>query len=214
MLKAVGWWITSLADASLPAPQELVGELPWQSRIRLTQYLDNGLHLVQGRGHSWCRFSCGIKDSRMGSWDLTDGHWVWPQGLAHYVEVHGVVLPEEFVSHALSEPVRVKPDPPHTYDFNYWTAWSSARRTSAFTNSLRAAASVAQERITALLEEKVSAIEREHGVSSNQCVWRGCSRKALIERFVCAEHLLGKRPTSPGEPALLTGLREYLRTRS
>jgi hypothetical protein len=47
----------------------------------------------------------------------------------------------------------------------------------------------------------------------NQCVWRGCARNALIERFVCAEHLLGKCPTSPGEPALLTGLREYLRTR-
>src|SRR4051812_17721554 len=110
MLKALGWWITSLADESLPAPQEVVGELPWRDRMCLTEYLDKGLHLVQYRGDSWCRFDCGIKDSRMGSWDLTDGTWVWPQGLSHYVEVHGVVLPEEFVSHVLSGPVPVKPD--------------------------------------------------------------------------------------------------------
>lgn len=212
MLKAVGWWISSLMDEGLPAPQEFVGELPRETRMQLTRHLNRGLHLVQYRGYSWCRFGCGIKDFEMGSWDLTDGLWVWPQGLAHYVEVHGIVLPEEFVSHVLSEPVPMKPDPPPMYDFNYWTDWSSARRKPIFKDGLRIAASVARERMTALIEEKVSVIEREHAVSSNQCVWRGCSRKALIECFVCAEHLLGKRPTSPEAPSLLTELRRYLWT--
>ena len=149
----------------------------------------------------------------MGSWDLTDGTWVWPQGLSHYVEVHGVVLPEEFVSHVLSGPVLVKPDPSHTYDFDYWTNWSSARRTPAFADSLRAAALAAREQITALLVEKVSAMEREHGLSGNPCIWRDCSRKALTERLVCAEHLLGNARPAPTEPALRTGLCEYLRTK-
>ena len=93
----------------------------------------------------------------MGSWDLTDGTWVWPQGLSHYVEVHGVVLPEEFVSHVLSGPAPMKADPPHTYDFDYWTSWSSARRTPAFADGLRAAALAAQQPITALFVEKISA---------------------------------------------------------
>ena len=150
----------------------------------------------------------------MGSWDLTDGTWVWPQGLSHYVEVHGVVLPEEFVSHVLSGPVPMKPDPPHTYDFDYWTSWSSARRTPAFADSLRAAALAAREQLTALFVEKVSAMEREHGLSDHQCVWRDCSRKALTERLVCAEHFLGKTPPSPAEPEFQTGLRELLRTRA
>jgi hypothetical protein len=148
----------------------------------------------------------------MGSWDLTDGTWVWPQGLSHYVEVHGIVLPEEFMSHVLSEPVPTKPDPPHAYDFNYWIRWSSARRKPAFVDGLRAAALAAQEPITALFVEKISAMEREHGLSGNQCVWRDCSRKALAERLVCAEHLLGKGPPSAAEPTLRAGLREFLRT--
>ncbi len=212
MLKAVGWWITSLADEDLPAPQELVGELPWEVRRGLARYLDKGLHLVQCRGYSWCRFDCGVKDSRMGSWDMTDGTWVWPQGLAHYVEVHNVVLPEEFVSHALSGAVPVKPDPRQTYDFGYWTGWSSARRTPACRESLRVAASAAREKITALFVERISAVERELGLSSNECVWRGCSRKALADKFVCAEHLLGGPGNSSAEAPLVAGLGEYLRT--
>ena len=33
----------------------------------------------------------------MGSHCLTDGAWVWPEGLTHYVECHDVRLPGEFV---------------------------------------------------------------------------------------------------------------------
>lgn len=40
---------------------------------------------------------------------MSDGTWLWPEGLSHYVREHGVVLPEEFVVHALSTPI-----PPRT----------------------------------------------------------------------------------------------------
>ena len=33
----------------------------------------------------------------MGDSDLYDGEWIWPTGLAHYVEFHTVRLPEEFI---------------------------------------------------------------------------------------------------------------------
>jgi len=33
----------------------------------------------------------------MGCVDYFDGIWEWPQGLAHYVEKHSVVLPQEFI---------------------------------------------------------------------------------------------------------------------
>ena len=211
MLKAVGFWITSLADEDLPAPQELVGELPWEVRMTLGRYLTNGLHLVQSRGYSWCRFECGIKDSGMGSWDLTDGTWVWPQGLAHYVDAHGVVLPEEFVTQALSGAAPVMPDPRQTYDFIPWTTWSSERRSLAFREGRLAALSAARQKIGVAFAEQVDAVEREQGLSSDPCLWRGCSDKALINKLVCARHLLGGPGRSAREPDFLTGLLELLR---
>jgi hypothetical protein len=36
----------------------------------------------------------------MGCRDLTDGTWVWPEGLTHYVRVHHVALPASFLEHA------------------------------------------------------------------------------------------------------------------
>ena len=35
----------------------------------------------------------------MGGTDLSDGHYVWPFGFAHYVEAHGVKPPQEFIDH-------------------------------------------------------------------------------------------------------------------
>src|SRR5262249_50221737 len=58
-------------------------------------------------GYSTCRFFCGKKwRSRgmslstrlLGSDELTDGEWIWPEGLPHYIEAHYVCLPEEFVA--------------------------------------------------------------------------------------------------------------------
>ena len=39
---------------------------------------------------------------RMGDSDLTDGTWVWPEGLVHYVDAHRLPLPKEFVDHVLA----------------------------------------------------------------------------------------------------------------
>jgi len=46
-------------------------------------------------GYSDCRF-CGEPN---GTGERTDGTYVWPEGLAHYVTEHNVRLPEEFVAH-------------------------------------------------------------------------------------------------------------------
>jgi len=48
-------------------------------------------------GYSFCRFACGIPDQQMGCTEFYDGVWVWPEGLAHYVECHSVLLPDEFI---------------------------------------------------------------------------------------------------------------------
>jgi len=63
----------------------------------LLAYLRGGHPLSSYRMYSSCRFKCGVRDSVLGDTDLIDGIWVWPEGLVHYVEAHGVALPEEFV---------------------------------------------------------------------------------------------------------------------
>jgi hypothetical protein len=45
----------------------------------------------------------------MGGRDLTDGVWMWPEGLAHYVERHAVRLPDEFVATMVAH----EWEPPH-----------------------------------------------------------------------------------------------------
>jgi len=46
----------------------------------------------------WSR--CRLCDQNNGNLELTDGTYVWPSGLVHYVESHDVRLPQRFVTHA------------------------------------------------------------------------------------------------------------------
>jgi len=86
-------------------------------------------------GHSHCRFDeCSVPDQQMGSRDLTDGTWVWPEGLAHYVEAHEVSLPEAFVEHSVRQAGSGLPersvDPSRELDGSAWLEWC-ARQTMA-----------------------------------------------------------------------------------
>ena len=47
-------------------------------------------------GYSPCRI-CGVDN---GAAEYTDGTYVWPEGLAHYIYDHAVRLPEDLVRHA------------------------------------------------------------------------------------------------------------------
>lgn len=103
-LKAVGYWQCApvnrpVENDRFPNPLFLVCPA-WCSRERkrILAYLWAGRTYAQWRGVSYCRFACGIPRGEMGSRCLTDGEWVWPQGLPHYVEQHQVRLPAEFVA--------------------------------------------------------------------------------------------------------------------
>ncbi|WP_240911526.1 hypothetical protein [Paludisphaera soli] len=122
VLRAVGYWRSHRADAPrLPDPASLVQPC-WHSESldEIVAYLKSGRRFIAWFGESYCRFGCwdGVLElddgpdeeaawkealdrygepADMGSCDLYDGEWVWPEGLAHYVERHAVRLPEEFV---------------------------------------------------------------------------------------------------------------------
>jgi hypothetical protein len=59
------------------------------------------------RGISLCRF-CGAWN---GSAERTDGVYLWPDGLAHYVREHGVRPPGSVIRHILASQASGQPEP-------------------------------------------------------------------------------------------------------
>ena len=147
-LKAVGYWSHD-GRFSRPSPHEVAftDGFPHPARLveslgasppddRILRYLRSGYPWVLCLGFSYCRFGCErIEGTRC----LTDGTWVWPEGLAHYVEVHGVPLPDEFlktmemnrwtVPHqcARARVGRARSDGGHLsyWDRTFWVEWTA-----------------------------------------------------------------------------------------
>jgi hypothetical protein len=96
-LIAIGYW-HSIFEPEYPDPAWFV-DANWN----VTEKQMVITHLLQSRpladwtGQSWCRFQCG--EMQLGSKDLTDGVYLFPEGLVHYVLMHQVRLPEAFVQH-------------------------------------------------------------------------------------------------------------------
>jgi hypothetical protein len=133
-LKLVGLWkdMHSIYPRSRwPHPAGLV-DRGWEAgrREKIVAYLRQGddLGCVQC-GFSYCRFEgCEVSVFEMGNRDLTDGDWLWPEGLPHYVEAHGVRLPEAFVATMEANGFEVPPLG-ITYedvrgDDSFWVEWS------------------------------------------------------------------------------------------
>lgn len=94
-LLAIGFWKERLDD-DLPLPMEAEGELDSSRREAFVSYLDAGTVVERYRGYSYCRYGC---EGTLGSAELSDGVWLWPEGYGHYVRDHGVVPPDQFMEH-------------------------------------------------------------------------------------------------------------------
>ncbi|MFJ9950832.1 hypothetical protein [Kitasatospora sp. NPDC091207] len=94
-VRILGFWGTP-ENRALPDPADLV-DAAWDESERhwVADYLDHGQVAGSWMGVSRCRL-CALPN---GYRDLTDGSFLWPEGLAHYVRDHGVRLPAEFVDH-------------------------------------------------------------------------------------------------------------------
>lgn len=94
-LVRVGYW--RRADTlEWPDPSSFRDET-WNKSERedVASYLRGGLVFRTYMGFSSCRL-CGRSN---GAVELTDTTYVWPEGLAHYVEEHSVRLPQVFIDH-------------------------------------------------------------------------------------------------------------------
>jgi hypothetical protein len=78
-------------ELPIPTPTKWVGHV----KDMVVAHLKAGETIHRWKGWSNCRI-CGCVN---GTVCVTDGVWVWPVGLAHYVEEHNVGLPAEFVLH-------------------------------------------------------------------------------------------------------------------
>lgn len=82
-----------------PIPQDFV-DPAWDAEERATvaAHLREARTLFDHIGGARCRV-CG---EAIGTRCLTDGAFGFPEGLVHYVETHGLRLPELFVRHVLN----------------------------------------------------------------------------------------------------------------
>lgn len=92
ILKTIGYWWSEF-EQDLPSPSKHVGPYSPEEKQRIVSYLQGGDTVHQYRGSSSCRI-CGCRN---GSTEYTDGEYIWPSGLTHYIEDHDVLLPLEFV---------------------------------------------------------------------------------------------------------------------
>lgn len=105
----VGFWADTQGGAQflvdvifdrLPDPRDLVDpNWPLRERELIAVYLDAAPDVEHWMGYSYCRFNCGIHGTEMGTTDKSDGRYLWPEGLSHYVLKHSVRLPEDFIRH-------------------------------------------------------------------------------------------------------------------
>jgi hypothetical protein len=100
MLIPVGFWSKGVHDTTSEFPFPMASTLPTQAPLAiLTRYLTVGA-LLESYEHGFS--SCRLCGKANGCATLTDGTYVWPEGLFHYIAAHGVQLPVPFVSHMIS----------------------------------------------------------------------------------------------------------------
>lgn len=107
-LQPIGYWVDH-DQPHLPDPALLVDQA-WDvcERQLVARVLAAAATHQPGEGCSLCRI-CAAPN---GFLDLSDGTYVWPEGLAHYVLDHAVRLPAGVVAHLLardSDPDAIRP---------------------------------------------------------------------------------------------------------
>lgn len=97
----VGYWNNEYNDyPQYPHPKDLIDASFWKGldKKRIKEYLDTQPFCMHAFGFARCR----ICDKVLGTSDRTDGTFVWPDKLSHYI-YHDVKLPKEFIKHILGE---------------------------------------------------------------------------------------------------------------
>jgi hypothetical protein len=103
--KFIGFWRDTKGSISkLPWPDDFVDK-KWNEEEKelVAAYLDAGKKVGFWKGSSSCRLGCKNNyfyksNLEIGSTDQSDGEWVWPEGFSHYIKVHNVKPPIDFIN--------------------------------------------------------------------------------------------------------------------
>lgn len=99
----VGYWYSD-REPELPIPDH---NKSTEHEEEIARYLRSHKEINAYRGSSPCRL-CDLRHN--GSKEYSDGVYIWPQGLVHYIEEHKTTLPIEFIEHILANPAEVNPE--------------------------------------------------------------------------------------------------------
>jgi hypothetical protein len=99
-LKRVGYWCSDQPPScDYIHPRMLAGKSNYGPRkSAVVQYLHDGAIFRRWRGLADSRLFPLITSAELGSRDLTDGEWVWPEGLSVYVSKADIELPQDFLA--------------------------------------------------------------------------------------------------------------------
>jgi len=95
-LRIIGYWYSGREVPDWPDPRNWIdSNWPEEDRDLVVAHLEDG-----AVAEAYCGFArCRICDELAGSISRTDGTYLWPDGLVHYLLEHDVRLPDEFVEH-------------------------------------------------------------------------------------------------------------------
>lgn len=126
-LKIVGYWAAQGGGDGYPDVMLLPRSYMPDSEA-IAEYLDSAPIARSFRGYSGCRL-CGCQN---GSRERSDGTYIWPEGLSHYVRSHGLVLPDFLADHIRTKILRAEPhveldkkDGFLKCDDSEWKLWAS-----------------------------------------------------------------------------------------
>jgi hypothetical protein len=130
-LIALGYWSQSNEDIYSESEPFLHPFLLVKNSIHIAydvnnmlEYLQNGFITRAYMDYSFCRFNCGVKEELMGTCDRSDGTYVWPEGLHHYIQNHSILLPKYFVSHVVKNNYKLSALSEDDFDENFFDEYN------------------------------------------------------------------------------------------
>jgi hypothetical protein len=137
-LTLIGYWHDPRLAADMPDPARFI-DPEWRrgDRARIVAYLRSGMRIHEDLGYSCCRLPGGPPIREMGNAELTDGVWIWPEGLRVYLDRFAVKLPDAFVAHMERQRFEIRPVATAAelaeldqarVDASFWLAWAATNR--------------------------------------------------------------------------------------
>ena len=116
--KMIGYWNDKHTQGFID-PHKLV--IVWDEELKhkVVAYLEAGKECNHQKGPSKCRFC----NEFVGSCEKTDGVWMWPEGLPHYIEEHNISLPEGFLAYIKDNNFVMDVKKYSTCSLDFWRAY-------------------------------------------------------------------------------------------